>query len=82
VKALRIALEMETRNAKSRTRKRTFIPILFDLRNMFTEYVEEICTLYMVQFSAPYTDDLEVIKCEEYMRYSLLKINENVQASK
>jgi hypothetical protein len=27
VKALRIALEMETRNAKSRTHKRTFIPI-------------------------------------------------------
>jgi hypothetical protein len=51
------------------------MPMMRDLEMLNMKYIEDICDLYHIEYSCPYVEDSEYIKCEEYMSYSLLRYN-------
>jgi hypothetical protein len=73
---LRNMLEIEKINTKMIFHKRNFIPMLSNVNNVYTKYIDDICSLYHINQSTQHNTELKITKCLEYMSYSLLKHNE------
>jgi hypothetical protein len=73
---LRNMLNIKKMNTKLTFHKRSFIPMLSNVKNVYTKYIDDICSLYHINRSTQHKTELEITKCLEYMSYSLLKQNE------